>query len=154
MRRTPPDQFQELGHDTERLLRKEKKKKEAEQQQRTMENQQEPQPLVVVADNRPLREYAVPSIAGLGSSVIRPNIQANNFEIKPIILQMIQNSAQFSALPSEDPNTHIHIFLEICDLFKQNGVSDDAIKLRLFPFSLRDKARVWLNSMPAGTFTS
>ena len=73
MRRTPPDQFQELGHDTKRLLRKEKKKKEAEQQ-RTMENQQEPQPLVVIADNRPLREYAIPSIAGLGSSIIRPNI--------------------------------------------------------------------------------
>ena len=70
-------------------MRKEKKKKEAEQQQRTMENQQESQPLVVVADNRPLLEYAVPSIAGLGSSVIRPNIQANNFEIKPIILQII-----------------------------------------------------------------
>ena len=67
---------------------------------------------------------------------------------------MIQNSAQFSGLPSEDPNVHINIFLEICDLFKQNGVSDDAIKLRLFPFSLRDMAKVWLNSMPAGTFTS
>ena len=39
-------------------------------------------------------------------------------------------------------------------MFKQNGVSDDAIKLRLFPFSLKDKARVWLNSIPAGTFTS
>ena len=63
MRRTPPDQFQELRHDIERLLRKEKKKKETEQQQRTMENQQKPQPLVIVADNRPLREYAVPSIA-------------------------------------------------------------------------------------------
>ena len=37
MRRTPPDQFQELGYDTERLLRKEKKKKEVEQQQGTME---------------------------------------------------------------------------------------------------------------------
>ena len=68
---------------------KREKEKKTEQQQRTMENQQEPQPLVVVADNRPLREYAVPSIAGLGSSVIRPNIQANNFEIKLIILQMI-----------------------------------------------------------------
>ena len=119
-----------------------------------MENQQEPQPLVVVADNRPLREYVVLSIIGLGSSVIRPNIQANNFEIKPIILQMIQNSAQFSGLPSENPNAHINIFLKICDLFKQNGVSNDAIKLRLFPFSLKDKARVWLNSIPAGTFTS
>ena len=95
-----------------------------------------------------------PLYAGLGSSVIRPNIQANNFGIKPIILQMIQNSVKFSGLPSEDPNAHIYIFLEICNLFKQNGVSDDAIKLRLFPFSLRDKVRVWLNSMPAGTFTS
>ena len=74
MKRTPPNQFQELGHDTERLLRKGTKKKEAEQQQRTMENQQESQPLVVVADNRPLQEYAVPFIVGLDSSVIRPNI--------------------------------------------------------------------------------
>ena len=42
----------------------------------------------------------------------------------------------------------------MCDLFKQNGVPDNAIKLRLFPFSVRDKARVWMNSMPVGTFTS
>ena len=71
-----------------------------------------------------------------------------------MIIQKIQLSPQFSSLFSDDPNTHIASFLEICDLFKQNGVFDDAVRLRLFPFSLRDKARAWLNSMPLGTFTS
>ncbi|XP_010275028.1 PREDICTED: uncharacterized protein LOC104610214 [Nelumbo nucifera] len=31
---------------------------------------------------------------------------------------------------------------------EHNGVSDDSIRLGLFPFSLRDKARDWLNSLP------
>ena len=38
---------------------------------------------------RALRDYAVPSINGSNSSVRRPPITANNFEIKPAIIQMI-----------------------------------------------------------------
>ncbi|XP_060673095.1 uncharacterized protein LOC132803722 [Ziziphus jujuba] len=49
---------------------------------------------------------------------------------------------------------HISSFLQLCDMSKQNGVSDDAFRLRLFPWSLRDKAKVWLNSLPAGTITT
>ena len=41
---------------------------------------------------------------------------------------------------------HIRDFMEICDTFKFNGVSEDAVKLRVFPFSLRDKAKGWLQS--------
>ena len=44
--------------------------------------------------------------------------------------------------------------MEICDTFKHNGVTDDAIRLRLFPFSLRDKAKVWLNSLPPSIITT
>lgn len=105
-------------------------------------------------DNRALRDYVVPTGNGSTSSIRRPAIQANNFEIKPVIIQMIHTSVQFSGLPNDDPNTHITNFLEICDTFKHNGVSDDAIRLRLFPFSLRDKAKGWLNSLPAGTITT
>lgn len=72
----------------------------------------------------------------------------------PAIIQMIQTSVQFSGLSNDDPNAHIANFLEICDTFKHNGVSDDAIRLRLFLFSLRDKAKGWVNSLPAGSITT
>ncbi|KAL5562070.1 hypothetical protein UlMin_031817 [Ulmus minor] len=104
------------------------------------------------ARNRALKDYSIPNV-GI-SSIQRPPIQANNFEIKPAIIQMIQNSVQFGGLPNDDPNLHIANFLEICDTFKHNGVTDDAVRLRLFPFSLNSKAKAWLTSLPAGTITT
>ena len=83
-----------------------------------------------------------------------PPIQANNFEIKPTIIQMIQSSVQFEGLANDDLNLHNENFLEICDTFNHNGVTDDAIRLRLFPFSLNNKAKAWLTSLPPGTITS
>ena len=64
-------------------------------------------------------------------------------------MQMIQNLIQFHGLSSEDPNLHIAIFLEICDMIRVNGVTDDAIRFRLFSFSLKDKVKEWLNFLPA-----
>ncbi|XP_010253000.1 PREDICTED: uncharacterized protein LOC104594412 [Nelumbo nucifera] len=103
-----------------------------------------------MAEPRTMMDYAKPTLTGAASSIVRPAITANNFEIKPGIIQMIQNTVQFCGLAHEDPNTHIANFLEICDTFKHNGISDDAMRLRLFPFSLKDKAKTWLNSLPAG----
>ena len=61
---------------------------------------------------------------------------------------------QFTGLPSEDPNAHLASFLDIYDTFRTNEVSSDAIRLRLFPFSLRDKAKLWLNSLTPNSITS
>ena len=35
-----------------------------------------------------------------------------------------------------------------------NGVTEDTIRLRFFPFSLRDKARGWLQSLQPESITS
>ncbi|XP_075521327.1 uncharacterized protein LOC142554548 [Primulina tabacum] len=67
---------------------------------------------------------------------------------------MIQNTVQFGGNALDDPNTHIADFLEIWDTFKFNGVSDDAVRLRLFSFSLRNKAKSWLNCLPVGSITT
>ena len=39
-------------------------------------------------------------------------------------------------------------------MFKVNGVINDAIRLRLFSFSLKDKTKAWLNSLLAGSITN
>ena len=55
--------------------------------------------------NRAIKDYSIPSVGV--TSIQRPPIQANNFEIKPAIIQMIQNSVQFGGLANDDPNLHI-----------------------------------------------
>ncbi|XP_010687403.1 uncharacterized protein LOC104901511 [Beta vulgaris subsp. vulgaris] len=57
-----------------------------------------------------------------------------------------------SGLPSECPVNHIASFLEKCDMIKINNVNEEAIQLRLFPFSLRDRAKEWLRDEGVGAF--
>ena len=101
---------------------------------------------------RPIRDYARPP-SSTQPVIRRTTIQANNFELKSITLQLLQG-VQFTGLPHEDPNAHILNFLEVCDTVKYNGVSDDGIILQLFPFSLKDKAKNWLTMEPPDSITS
>ncbi|KAG7530318.1 Retrotransposon gag domain [Arabidopsis suecica] len=74
--------------------------------------------------------------------IAAPAIQNNNFEIKSGLISMIQGN-KFHGLPMEDPLDHLDEFDRLCNLTKINGVSEDGFKLRLFPFSLGDKAHIW-----------
>ena len=67
---------------------------------------------------------------------------------------MIQSSVKFYSMLNEDPNDHITNFWEICDTLKYNGMSNDALRLRLFPLTLKDKARAWLKSQLSDSFTN
>ena len=60
----------------------------------------------------------------------------------------------FGGTPMEDLNRHLFVFLEMYDTLKLNRVSSDSIRLRLFPFSLRDRAQAWLHSLPLGSITT
>ena len=82
-------------------------------------------------------------------SIAWPTIEANDFELKPLLISMVQQF-QFRGTPREDPNIHLSVFLEVCNTLKLNEVSTDDIYLCLFPFPLRDKARTWLHSLPPG----
>ncbi|XP_022040095.1 uncharacterized protein LOC110942629 [Helianthus annuus] len=109
---------------------------------------------IMVEDDQPLNETGRPGGEGLLPSIARPTIAAPSFEIKSSIFNMLQNSVQFDGKDHEDPGRHIASFLEVCSTFKIRDVFEDAIRLRLFPFSLRDKARSWLLSLPAGSIAT
>ena len=53
----------------------------------------------------------------------------------------------FLGKENENPYYHVRDFEEICSTLRIRGLDDDALKLRLFPFSLKDKAKSWLYSL-------
>ena len=110
-------------------------------------------------ENRPpqrgmnLEDLTAPHLDGCGSCINPLTIAANSFEIKPALTQLVRGD-QFGGRKEEDPNLHIYKFLQICGTIKINGVTDAAIRLRLFPFSLKDEALDWLQSQPTGSITT
>ncbi|WVZ83356.1 hypothetical protein U9M48_030514 [Paspalum notatum var. saurae] len=91
-----------------------------------------------------IREFSVPSSNNVPTG---PEVQVGeNFELEPGVIDMVQ-AIPFCGLATEDANSHLQQFLEICSTFTIKGASADAVKLRLFPFSLVEKAkqRFYLN---------
>ena len=99
-----------------------------------------------------LEEFSLPPTI-VQTAIRRPPIQANNFELKSVTLQMLQNIL-FHGFPSENPNMYLTNFIEVCDTVKYNGVTEEALRLRLFPLSLADRAKHWLTSQPPDSITS
>ncbi|CAN6459003.1 unnamed protein product [Victoria cruziana] len=56
--------------------------------------------------------------------------------------------SSFHGLASEDPYRHLDEFLDVCATVRISHIDDDALRLRLFPFSLKEKARNWLRYLP------
>ncbi|CAM8937546.1 unnamed protein product [Rhodiola kirilowii] len=115
-----------------------------------------PQPMARVNGDepngeKPLKDYSTPSLTGFRSPIAPPGVDAPQFELKTALINMVGNNA-FSGIGN--PNAHLTSFLELCETFKINNVPKEAIYLRLFPFSLMGKAKDWLWSHDANTFTT
>ncbi|KAK3228816.1 hypothetical protein Dsin_000697 [Dipteronia sinensis] len=80
--------------------------------------------------------------------ILPPNI---NFEIKSSTIHLLPT---FYGKSAEDPHIHIKEFFAVCTTITNGGENDEGIRLRLFPFSLKDKAKEWLHSLPSGSIAS
>ena len=81
------------------------------------------------------------------SAMKQPAIDASDYELEPAIITMVQQN-QFAGHSTENPNEHLGRFLRIANSIKLSGVKPEVIQLQLFPFSLRDMAITWFNSLP------
>ena len=50
-------------------------------------------------------------------------------------------------MENENPDTHLRDFEEVCTTFKEGMMDMDLLKLKAFPLTLKDKAKIWLNSL-------
>ena len=80
-------------------------------------------------------------------AIKQPTIDANDFELKPALITMVQQN-QFAGHSIENPDEHLGRFLRIVNSINLSGVKPKFIQLQLFPFSLRDMAKTWFNSLP------
>ena len=97
-----------------------------------------------------MEDFWRPIIQEEYSAIRQLTVDANNFELKPSLITMVKQH-QFTGHPTEDPNEHLGRFLRMANIVKLNGVRPEVIKLHLFPFSLRDIAATWYESLPYGS---
>ncbi|XP_075486399.1 uncharacterized protein LOC142526010 [Primulina tabacum] len=62
----------------------------------------------------PIRDHFRPVINNHYSGIARGTINANNFELKPALINMVQQN-QFAGTATSDPHVHLRTFLEITD---------------------------------------
>ncbi|GJR24741.1 reverse transcriptase domain-containing protein [Tanacetum coccineum] len=104
-------------------------------------------PIVTMDDNRTMAQLLEAPTEGYEDAIVVPEINANNFEIKHGLLNLVQNK-QFFGHDKEDPHAHIRYFNKITSTMKFPNVPSTSVKLMLFPFSLEGAARIWLDKEP------
>ncbi|KAL0320284.1 UNVERIFIED_CONTAM: hypothetical protein Sradi_5289900 [Sesamum radiatum] len=74
-----------------------------------------------------------------------------DFELKTGLIRLLPT---FRGLAGEDPHKHLKEFHVVCSGMRPQGVTEEQVKLRAFPFSLGEKAKDWLYSLPSGSIVS
>nr|GEZ55027.1 reverse transcriptase domain-containing protein [Tanacetum cinerariifolium] len=95
-----------------------------------------------------------PTLKGRGGPIAPIEIQATKFGLKNDMIQQVQNSCQFHGLSSDDANKHLDKFLRVNQSIKVNGVTDDALRLYLFPHSLTHHTTAWFDRLPRNSINT
>ncbi|GJY31618.1 hypothetical protein Tco_0415113 [Tanacetum coccineum] len=107
----------------------------------------EPELRTIIAPmaERTMEELLRAPTEGYGEAIVLPEINADHFEIKTNLLQLVQANP-FHGLENENPHAHINSFKRITSTLRFRNVSNDVIKLMMFPYSLEGDAKtceVW-----------
>ncbi|KAL2517475.1 Uncharacterized protein Adt_13722 [Abeliophyllum distichum] len=87
--------------------------------------------------NMPMAQFLTPTAVPDRSSIVYPAFGRNDFQLKTDLINLFSNHLQFYRKATENSNTHFSRFLRMCHNFQFQGVNEDAIRLRLFLYTLR-----------------
>ncbi|KAL0317552.1 UNVERIFIED_CONTAM: hypothetical protein Sangu_2169500 [Sesamum angustifolium] len=106
----------------------------------------------VMAQNpeRTINEMTSPNLNQQPLCIEYPTLDVD-FELKSGLIHLLST---FRGLAGEDPHKHLEEFHVVCSGMRPQGVTEENVKLRAYPFSLGDKVKDWLYSLPSGTIVS
>ncbi|KAH9781478.1 Endonuclease [Citrus sinensis] len=99
---------------------------------------------------RTLRELVEPDLNQQPLCIQYVDLEVN-FELKSGLIHLLP---KFHGFAGEDPHKHLKEFHVVCSSMRPQGVTEEQIKLRAFPFSLDGLAKDWLYYLPPGSITT
>ncbi|XP_052179914.1 uncharacterized protein LOC127793168 [Diospyros lotus] len=101
-----------------------------------------------------MRDFMMPPVVENRSSVVYLPYRHDNFQLRLDVINLFSNNIPFYERSDENSHYHLSRFLEYCGNFKYQGINEEALKMRLFSHTLKDKAREWLDLLPPGSITT
>ena len=90
---------------------------------------------------RSMRDHLHPPRVSAPSCIIPP---AKDVTVRPYLVPLLPT---FHGMENENPYTHIWELEEVCTTFKEGATDMDLLKPKAFPLTLKDKTKIWLNSL-------
>ncbi|CAJ2642338.1 unnamed protein product, partial [Trifolium pratense] len=104
-----------------------------------------------MAEQRTLRQLAAPDVNYNGLCIQYTDVDIP-FELKSGLIQLLP---KFHGLAGEDPHKHLKEFQVVCSTpLRHEGITEDHIKLKAFPFSLQGAAKDWLYYLEPNSITT
>ena len=98
--------------------------------------------------NRTMMDHIHPPRVSAPSCIVPP---ADDVAVRPYLVPLLPT---YHGMENENPYTHLRDFEEVCTTFKEGMMDMDLLKLKAFPLTLKDKAKIWLNSLRPRTIRS
>jgi hypothetical protein len=98
-----------------------------------------------------LQDHYIPPTYTTPSCLRLPAVTATHYEIKPSTIQILPT---FLGFPHENPYDFLSEFQSIFSTIQLTGFTEDALKMRLFVFALKERAKHWFQSLKPDSITS
>ncbi|CAN6576807.1 unnamed protein product [Malus baccata var. baccata] len=99
---------------------------------------------------RALEDFAQPIIPNSPSCILL-STEARNYDLKSSHFHMLPS---FYGIPNEDPLAHVKEFYNVVSGLRLQGVSEANLRMRVFPYTLKDRAKSWLMTLAPGSLTT
>ena len=90
---------------------------------------------------RSMRDHIHPPRVSAPSCIVP---SADDVVVKPYLVPLLLT---FNGTENENPYTNIRDFEEVCTTLKEGEIDMELLKLKAFLLTLKDKAKIWLNSL-------